>query len=253
MSEGTAKDRGARSPTLRAFVAVPLPAAVRAAILAVVHDVSVDATWGLATRPAGAAGERGARLPGGSGGLAARLPDLRWSRRAENLHVTLKFLGQVEPALLARFCQELAAALRVIPGFAIQLRGFGAFPSLRDAQVVWVGVDDPARRLEQVAAIVEEVAARPSLQLGGDPALRRRLFRAHVTVARAPRRSRRSVDATAALAPTADLTLGGAPVNEVHVYESITGGDASTYILRGSATLEGATHGDRQDRDQGRN
>jgi 2'-5' RNA ligase len=181
---------------------------------------------------------------------------MRWSRRAENLHVTLKFLGQVDPALLARFSQELAAALRAIPGFDIRLRGFGAFPSLRDAQVVWVGIDDPARRLNQVAAIVEEVAARAPLQLGGDPGdptLGRRPCRAHVTVGRVPRRARRGVDAAAALAPTAELPFGRAPVSEVHVYESITGGDASTYILRGTATLEGATHGDGKDRDQGRN
>ena len=237
MSEGTAKDRSGRSPgvrtsTIRSFIAVPLPAEVRAAILAAVHDGVVSDA---------------------ASGLAARLPDLRWSRRADNLHVTLKFLGQVDPALLARFSQELAAALRGIPGFDIQLRGFGAFPSLRDAQVVWVGVDDPARRLEQVAAIVEEVAARAPLRLGSDPALGRRPFRAHVTVGRAPRRSRHGVDATTALAPAADLPFGGASVSEVHVYESITGGDASTYILRGTATLEGATHGDRQDRYQGRN
>ena len=252
MSEGTAKDRAtsgrlngrtrpgpnrrasAGSPirgssTLRSFVAVPLPAPVRAAILAAVHDVKADAARGL----------------------AAQLPDIRWSRRPENLHVTLKFLGQVDAANLARFVQELAAALRAIPGFDIRLRGFGAFPSPRDAQVIWVGVDDPAHRLGQVAAITEEVAARTAV--AGDPLPGKRPFRAHVTVGRLPRRARRSVDAAAALAPAAEQAFGQVTVSEVHVYESITGGEASTYVLRGAATLEGATHGDGQDRDQGRN
>jgi 2'-5' RNA ligase len=230
MSEGTAKDRG-----LRSFVAVPLPAPVRAAILAAVHQA----------------------LPDAGNGLAARLPDIRWARRPENLHVTLKFLGQVEAAKLARFTEELAVALRAsgISGFDIQLRGFGAFPSSRDAQVIWVGVDDPDQRLGQVAAIVDEVAARAPLQLPTLPALGRRPFRAHVTVGRAPRRTRRSpaCDATASLAGAAELAFGRVTVNEICVYESITGGEASTYILRGKATLEGAIHGDGQDRDQGRN
>jgi 2'-5' RNA ligase len=242
MSEGTAKDRAGNGPgspirgssTLRSFVAVPLPAPVRAAILAAVHDGKSD------------------RLPDAASGLAAQLPDIRWSRRAENLHVTLKFLGQVDPGKLARFAQELAAALRAIPGFDIRLRGFGAFPSPRDAQVIWVGVDDPAHRLGQVAAITEEVAARTAVA-AGDPLLGKRPFRAHVTVGRLPRRTRRSVDAAAALAPVAEQAFGRVTVSEVHVYESITGGEASTYVLRGTATLEGATHGDGKDRDQGRN
>ena len=263
MSEGTAKDRAtsgrlngrtrpgpnrrasAGSPirgssTLRSFVAVPLPAPVRAAILAAVHDEKADAASGPA-----------ARLPGAARGLAAQLPDIRWSRRPENLHVTLKFLGQVDAAKLSDFAQELAAALRAIPGFDIRLRGFGAFPSPRDAQVIWVGVDDPAHRLGQVAAITEEVAARTAV--AGDPLPGKRPFRAHVTVGRLPRRARRSVDAAAALAPAAEQAFGQVTVSEVHVYESITGGEASTYVLRGAATLEGATHGDGQDRDQGRN
>jgi hypothetical protein len=58
---------------------------------------------------------------------------------------------------------------------------------------------------------------------------------------------------TAALAPWAERTFGQVLVNEVHLYESITGGDASTYVLRGTAALEGATHGDRKERDQGIN
>ena len=258
MSEGSAKEGlpGAgeaglapRGASLRSFVAVPLPASVRAAILAAVHATGHDT---VPNAPSDA-----------TTSLAARLPDIRWVRRPENLHVTLKFLGQVDGAKLARFTDELAAALRkvAIPGFDIQLRGFGAFPSSRDAQVIWVGVDDPTQRLGQVAAIVDEVAARAPLQPDGYPtlptlpALGKRPFRAHVTVGRAPRRSRRprSGDATAALAPAAEQAFGRVAVSEICIYESITGGEASTYILRGKATLEGAIHGDGQERDQGRN
>jgi 2'-5' RNA ligase len=230
MSEGLTKvSDDTRGRTVRSFVAVPLPADVRSAILAAVHGGT----------------------PGQAPGLAAQLPDIRWSRRPENLHVTLKFLGQVDQALLARFVANLAQALAPSAGFDVELRGFGAFPSLRDAQVIWVGIGDPARRLAAVAAIVEEVAAR--LAVGDDHSAARRTFQAHVTVGRTPRRARHGVDAGAALGSWSERGFGRVGVSAVHIYESITGGDASTYVLRGTATLEGATHGDGQDREQGRN
>jgi RNA 2',3'-cyclic 3'-phosphodiesterase len=207
--------------SVRSFVAVPLSAPVQSAIL--------DAT----------------------GGLSARLPDVKWVRKAENLHVTLMFLGQVEASLLARFGEALGVALGGHPSFTVSPRGVGAFPSLKNAQVIWVGVDDPSRRLADVARAVVDVAEQ--LAVGDVEEQRRRPFRAHITIGRTPRRSRGAGDVTAALAPWAERAFGEVRVSEVHLYESITGGDASTYVLRGTAALEGATHGDRKERDQGIN
>jgi 2'-5' RNA ligase len=229
---------------IRSFVAVPLSAPVRSAILAAAE------------------------------GLSARLPEVKWTRKADNLHVTLMFLGQVDPSLLARFGEALGGALGRHPSFTVDVRGVGAFPSLKNAQVVWVGVEDPSRQLDEVARAVVDVAEQ--LAVGDVAEQRRRPFRAHVTIGRAPRRSSSNArrgsssnarrgsssnarrahgagDVTAALAPWAERTFGQVLVNEVHLYESITGGDASTYVLRGTAALEGATHGDRKERDQGIN
>jgi 2'-5' RNA ligase len=206
---------------IRSFVAVPLSAPVRSAILAAAE------------------------------GLSARLPEVKWTRKADNLHVTLMFLGQVEPSLLARFGEALGGVLGPHPSFTVDVRGVGAFPSLKNAQVVWVGVEDPSRQLDEVARAVVDVAEQ--LAVGDVAEQRRRPFRAHVTIGRAPRRSRGVGDVTAALAPWAERDFGQVLVNEVHLYESITGGDASTYVLRGTAALEGATHGDRKERDQGIN
>jgi 2'-5' RNA ligase len=218
--------RGIRSG-IRSFVAVPLSAPVRSAILAAAE------------------------------GLSARLPEVKWTRKADNLHVTLMFLGQVEPSLLARFGEALSGALGRHPSFTVDVRGVGAFPSLKNAQVVWVGVDDPSRQLGEVARAVFDVAEQ--LAVGDVAEQRRRPFSAHVTIGRQRRRSSSNAlrahagDATAALAPWAERAFGQVLVNEIHLYESITGGDASTYVLRGTAALEGATHGDRKERDQGIN
>lgn len=206
--------------TIRSFVAVPLPAELQGAIL----------------RTAVA--------------LAPQLPQVKWSRKVENLHITLKFLDDVEEPRLAELGQLLVERLRTLPRFPLGVRGLGAFPSARDARVLWAGVDDHAQGLAVVAAAVEGVASR----LGFKSEDRR--FHGHVTVGRA----RDGVDARDALSPLADLALGTVSVGEVHVYESQLGRDGagSTYILRCRAPLatghdhnEGEHHGDQ--RDEGRN
>jgi 2'-5' RNA ligase len=224
MSSGQAHSQ---QQAIRSFVAVPLSAPVRSAILAAAED------------------------------LSAQLPEVKWTRKAENLHVTLMFLGQVEPEKLARFGTVMGGALSRHPAFTVELRGVGAFPSLKNAQVFWVGVEDPSRRLGEVARAVVDVAEQ--LAVGDVAEQRRRPFRAHVTIGRTPKRTSSNAlrasagDVTEALAPWAERAFGQVLVNEVHLYESITGGDASTYVLRGTAALEGATHGDRKERDQGIN
>ena len=189
--------------TIRSFVAVPLPASVRTNLLA-------------------AAGE-----------LARALPqkDVKWSRKIENLHVTIKFLGPVEETKLATFGGALAVSLQALPPFGIEVRGLGAFPSARKANVLWAGVADDGR-LGLVAEVVEETAARLGI---GERSTRP--FRAHVTVGR----SKQGVDARAALAPFGERAFGAASVDEALVFESRLGSGpdsvGSTYILRHKAAL----------------
>jgi 2'-5' RNA ligase len=183
---------------IRSFVAVPLPESVRASVFA-------------------AQGELGRALPG-----------VKWSRKLENLHVTIKFLGPVEEAKLSAFGAALAEALGALPPFGIEVRGMGAFPTARKANVLWAGVTDGGDRLGAVAAIVEETAAR--LGIGERES---RPFRGHVTVGR----SKQGVDARAALAPFERRAFGTASVDEALVFESQLGGDGSTYVLRHRAAF----------------
>ena len=135
---------------VRSFVAVPLSVAVQQAVFALADE------------------------------LAPALPGVRWSRKVENMHVTVKFLGNVGQDRLAAFGAELQAALADVPVFPIEVRGMGAFPSARRASVIWAGIDDPSGGLQRTAALVEDVAAK-----GGVGEREARPFRAHVTVGRA--------------------------------------------------------------------
>ena len=159
-----------------------------------------------------------------------RLPTLgvKWSRKVENLHITVKFLGQIDEAKLTALAEDLARSLAPLPRFPLELRGMGAFPSPRKANVVWAGVEDVARGLAAVADAVEGVGERFGV------AREQRAFTGHVTVGRA---KGRGVDARAALDAVATRAFGATTIEEVHIYESRLGGEGSTYVLRSRAAL----------------
>jgi 2'-5' RNA ligase len=187
---------------IRSFVAVPLPKE-------------------LQLRVASAADE-----------LANVLAGVKWSRKAENLHITLKFLGPVEETKLAALGEALARTLAELPRFRMEVRRMGAFPTERHANVVWAGIDDLDGGLAAAATLVDTVAASFGFQPEHRP------FTGHVTIGRS---KGRGVDARAALAAFAAREFGGTVVDEVHVYESRLGGgpnnEGSTYVLRSRAKL----------------
>jgi 2'-5' RNA ligase len=161
--------------------------------------------------------------------LAPALPLVRWSRKVENLHVTLKFLGNVPAERLDQLGGTLMQRLQAVSPFAITMRSFGGFPSLRAASIIWAGIDDPQQGLAGVAAIVEEVTATFGFEAED------RVFRGHVTVGRT--REREAVDARAALASWSDHAFGEVAVGEICIYESQLGREGSTYVLRCRAPL----------------
>lgn len=96
---------------------------------------------------------------------------------AENLHLTLKFLGDVEEGIVPSLMEAVERAAEGVPPATLTLRGTGAFPNLRRPRVVWVGVED-GESLVTVARRLEE---------GLEPmgfARERRRFSPHLTVAR---------------------------------------------------------------------
>lgn len=104
------------------------------------------------------------------------VPDARWVSPA-NLHLTLSFLGRVEPSRIPGVAHALGTAVSGLVDFPLTLDGTGAFPSARRARVVWVGLSDPAGGLRALVALVRE--SLRSLGFEDD-----RPFQAHVTLAR---------------------------------------------------------------------
>lgn len=168
---------------MRIFVAVELPPELRDALASAAAQVL--------------AGVREARLlqPG-------------------SLHVTLRFLGELEPARVEDALaglREAAAGGR--PGTA-QMQGFGAFPSATHPRVVWAGVDDAERT---VCDLEEAVSSR--LDPRGFPR-EQRPFHPHVTVARFRHALRGARGRHLAAALAAPRDLGSFPVRAVALVES---------------------------------
>jgi 2'-5' RNA ligase len=184
-------------PTFRSFIAVPLPGALQAEIAEAARE------------------------------LARELPGVKWIKKPEHLHVTMKFLGPVTADRLEALGAALGESLAEVPQFELDLFGFDAFPSPSDAKVLFVKIADERFRLAELAELVETVAVRFGLAREARP------FRGHVTVGR----SKEGVDARAALASRADWPVGVTVANEVHVYESQLGAEGSTYVLRHRARL----------------
>jgi 2'-5' RNA ligase len=95
----------------------------------------------------------------------------------EKLHVTLAFLGYVEPAR----CQEIALTLNAVAAsakpFAVMLDKLGAFPHERRPRVVFVGAREQGAPFRTIAENVRDCYARLGFDFRDDPV-------AHVTIAR---------------------------------------------------------------------
>jgi 2'-5' RNA ligase len=97
----------------------------------------------------------------------------------ENMHFTLKFLGEISE----EEATTLGGALDALGGeyapFSVSLSRVGAFPDLRSPRVVWIGVDYGREELTDLARSVDDVCGEAGIT--GD----RKPFRPHLTLARA--------------------------------------------------------------------
>jgi 2'-5' RNA ligase len=109
--------------------------------------------------------------------LRASMPDVRWTKRG-NVHLTLKFLGDVQVSRVDAITKALRDIARQFSPFAMSLAGIGAFPNPRRPRIVWVGIEKGADRLIEIAKLTEA-----SMKRLGFPR-ERRPFRPHLTVGR---------------------------------------------------------------------
>src|SRR5437016_12678125 len=76
-----------------------------------------------------------------------------------NIHLTLKFLGEVPQPKVQGVCSAVTRAAGIIEPFEIEVSGTGCFPSTSRPRVVWVGLSQVSNELKQLQAVLENELA----------------------------------------------------------------------------------------------
>ncbi len=133
---------------IRAFIAIELPDAVRAALSGVQDRLRAE-----------------------------RHPYVKWVDPG-GIHLTLKFLGNIDAEKVSPITEAIARAAQGVSPFHLQLKGLGAFPNRRRPQVIWVAATGDVERL----ASLQKGIDRSLVALGFSP--ESRPFTAHLTLGR---------------------------------------------------------------------
>ncbi|HKC49762.1 MAG TPA: RNA 2',3'-cyclic phosphodiesterase [Myxococcota bacterium] len=176
------------SDRVRAFLAVALPDEVRSCAVAAVEQLR-------------------RAVPG----------DVRWVP-AENHHLTLKFLGEIAEDRVDALVARAGAKLAPLAPFEVALAGFGAFPSAREARVLWLGVARGSAALAKLARKLDSAARVAGAER------ERRPFSAHLTLGRLREPARVEIEK---LAPPTSVPW---TVAEVVLYESRLAPDGARHV-----------------------
>ena len=101
----------------------------------------------------------------------------RWVR-PENIHLTLKFLGDISPDHIDKIGAAMTAAAAGFPPITLAVKGIGAFPGIKRPRVIWVGLGGDIRSLLALQSRLEQKLA--GVEFPKD----KRSFKAHLTLGR---------------------------------------------------------------------
>ena len=118
--------------------------------------------------------------------LAKDIRDLginaRWVR-PENIHITLKFLGEINPAVIEKTGNVLRETAGEYTPIKLKAKGMGVFPGIKRPRVIWAGLSEQTGKLIEMQKTLEE-----NLEISGFPR-ETRAFKAHLTIGRIKGRS----------------------------------------------------------------
>jgi 2'-5' RNA ligase len=103
--------------------------------------------------------------------------DVKWVQ-PQNIHLTLKFLGERDDKKIEKIIQILEDAVKEIRQFSIRLSSIGAFPRITSPRVIWIGVSDGDTETKVVAEELEKNLAKIGIPKEDRP------FSSHITIGR---------------------------------------------------------------------
>ena len=109
--------------------------------------------------------------------LRVNLSGVRWVR-PENMHLTVKYLGDTAEDLLELLKLEITEAVNTIEPFSIKYGKCGVFPSSQKARVIWVGLKEGNKETSNLHEKVENTVVKLGL------APERMVYKPHLTLGR---------------------------------------------------------------------
>lgn len=151
----------------------------------------------------------------------------------QNMHLTLKFLGDQSDEEIAEVCRAVGPAIQDMESFEFLCFGAGAFPANQRPRTLWIGVREGTAELQALQDRVEAALAP-----FGYPREHRQ-FRPHLTLGRV-RAGNVGLDELARLlAQAADWQAGCVAVDDVVVFSSLLQRDGPRYEVLARFPLEG--------------
>jgi 2'-5' RNA ligase len=158
---------------------------------------------------------------------------VRWTA-PEQLHLTLKFLGNIPRRSLGQLKAELARICQGLPPLLLRLEGLGCFPTPPKPRVLWVGLAGDIPQLQTLQSQIN-AAMQPWCERNEE-----RAFRPHLTIGRlreaSPRNARQIGDNIKAAAISA---LGEWNAAQVHLMRSQLSPAGATHTVLASLPLLG--------------
>ncbi len=103
--------------------------------------------------------------------------NIKWVKK-DNLHITVKFLGETEPELIKPIEEKIYKAISNIESFNIELRTIGVFPDTKFPKVLWIGITTGEPELTKIFNLIE----KSLVELNIKPETKK--FQPHLTIAR---------------------------------------------------------------------
>lgn len=145
----------------------------------------------------------------------------RWTDAA-NIHMTLKFIGDVDPSLVIRIRDKLREIVTMHALFDYEAVGVGCFPEPKRPRIIWAGAGAGVERVEALQSDIEERLASLGI------AKEKRAFHPHVTLGRLKTFKER-VDIEPTLTELSDTVFGNSQVKDLILFESRLTPKGATY------------------------
>jgi 2'-5' RNA ligase len=157
--------------------------------------------------------------------------DVKWVE-PENIHLTLKFLGEIKDEQAAEVCEIAKQVAEAHKNFALDIESVGSFGG-RSAKVVWVGAGNPGAPGDELISLQKDLDDQ--LEQAGYPKEGRE-FSAHLTICRV-RNPKAGFQLAEAVGQFEKLKLGSISADALCVYQSQLTPAGPVYTLLASFTL----------------